>query len=661
MLRFRLWVLVLAFSLLVPMGVAGQEPRLEQPGDADALQEDLLEGGGDEDRERPGEDCRRLFASLQQRLRSLSASFDEEKKRLQEEQRKASAEAKSERERQAWAAAYEDALDALTREHRGSLQQVHEVYGERCQEQDGRAQAGATLLPVVGYCTDPELSGLLERRFEKGMQQIEQSRLRHKAVFDAQQQERRETFEAQEQSAFEERRAFALEQKRLEDLLDERLQALERTARAELRASEHAFMEQMQERCAPEWDQEAHLEPPGQGELRLARMECDLEASRFPHWQGEEDLRGGCQDRLDALWDARLRALQATPRIDRFGEWTADEHDPGHSRLSGRYVDMRALPDLGTFMEFTVGPTMLIERISTSDATPLHLEQDDRDAVIQATGNGYHLEWMDNPTGLFRYRVPEEGSLLLHLPAGAHVTPTSNGFEVAQGGHQAILRTGPHAAKHDADHHTLTLTGEGIFWVPRGGDNLVLPGAANQYRQVIMQAVEDRRLGAEITLTAAGDGGPHHEALLYEDLELEALAEPDKRRVSVTVASDSLHQGRAFVVNIDEGLLDPRGRLKVEYFDVDPETGAKTPVKIERAASLTGVLTKTNGGTPVYWTVMGGDGLQWIVFVPQWSAHAFTITSEHQTARFEVPVTPIMMSVVVAGVGLFVRVTRRFS
>ncbi len=674
MLRFRLLVLILAVGLLAPLGVHAQEDRLEDPPDAETVQRDLLHSDREQGSGPAAKDCDALFDERQERLRSLSASFDEDKQRLKEERLKAAAEAKSEREREAWTAAYEDALDALTREHRDSLREVHEAYATRCQPDPGPTTASASLYPVEGYCTDPALPTLLESRFERGMKQLDERRYRDHVVFEAQKAERREAFEARGDSTHDDRRAFALQQQHLDDAFDERLDALQRAARAELRATEYAYLEQLKQRCDPHGTNDPDTGPPSLQVLRLVRMECGLEAGRGPAAQESEgDLRRECQKRLDALWEARLQALDATPQIERFGRWaldlaldlaldqSLDGDEEGLDDLQGRYVDMKGQPQIGVIRDFAVGPTLFMERISTLDALPLHLERNDTGSLLQATGGGYRLEWTDNPTGLLRYHVPQGGALRVDLPEAASVQRSSSGIVIEIGDHKANLRASSDALLYDAEFHMLTLTGEGLFWVPQGGDNLVLPGAANQYRSVIMQAVEDRRLGAEVTLTAAGKGGPHHETLIFEDLELEVVAEPENRRVSVTVASESLHQGRAFVMNIDEQLLDPRGRLKVEYFDVDPETGAETPVEIMQAASLTGLLTKSSSGAPVYWTVMGGDGLQWIVFVPDWSEHKFTITSEDHAVRFEVPVTPIMMSVIVAGVGLFVRITRRFS
>lgn len=639
------------------MEVLGQEaPVGEIP--EDQWVERLQQEGSANEQGLLKEECRLLFFALQERLRSLAVAFEEDKLRLQEDQRKASADANSERERQAWIDAYENALDTLTREHRADMQAVHADYARKCQgdqEHEEQSLSG----PVQEYCTDPALSDLLEHRFDRRMAQIRENQARDEAIFKTLQDQRRAAFETSDNQAREDRRTFAEEEQLRQEAFEVRLDLLKRSMRAELRESEYEYLGEVAGRCDPHQLRAVDTGERAHKEAGLVRFECELEAGRTAGQEAADVSQKQCQDRLDALWDERLRSLQTVPRVDRFGQWAITEAEHNRTQLEGRFVTTTAYPELGTFAGFTVGATLFMDRLSTINGTPLQFEPQDQGSGLLATGAGYHLEFVDNPTGLLRYALSEGGQLQLQLPKDAQVERTSSGYELNVGRDRAVIRALTGDVDHNGELGVLTVSGQGIFYVPGGSSNVVLPAAANQYRHAIMQAVEDRRLGAEVTVTAAGQGGPRHEALVYEEIELDLHASPEDRRVAVTVASDSLQQGRAFVVNIDRGLIDPQGRLTVQYYDVDPETGSETPVVIERAASLTGLLSRTNGADPAYWTVAGGDGLQWIVFVPHWSVHKFTITSEDAHGRFEIPVTPILMSVVVAAVGMFVRVTRR--
>lgn len=295
----------------------------------------------------------------------------------------------------------------------------------------------------------------------------------------------------------------------------------------------------------------------------------------------------------------------------------------------------------------------------------LHLETGSENLTVRATGSALRLgdadtELLlhDDPTGLVRLKGGD-GSLLLVLPAGTRVDRTDDGTVarlVYADGRIAHLRIG-NATWLDAR----TVLAEGFAAL------LVQPpeeksGHSDEVQAVVKDAIEERKVGAEITLhgpaapgLAAAHGTPAVEVLEYDDLQVEVSLPAGERAtpdapIRVELSAD-LSEGRTIVLNVNRSLLeatDPEA-LVLRYFDLHEQadgTILETEVVFHQAASLEDVLDPTDdSGSPEFWVVEDSNGVQLLASVPHWSAHAITIGSLAMLA-----VTPNVAIGIVAGV-----------
>ncbi len=198
------------------------------------------------------------------------------------------------------------------------------------------------------------------------------------------------------------------------------------------------------------------------------------------------------------------------------------------------------------------------------------------------------------------------------------------------------------------DDHTVLAMGFMALLVPHERESESSPGDDEGERRddKVNDAIEDRRIGAEITLhqpapaiAAAADGNASDgvEVLAYDDVQVHVqmpssgVATPEAP-IRIEVSAD-LAEGRTIVLNVDRSLLesaDPES-LVLGYFDLHEQADGsilETEILFRQASSLQDVLDPTDdGGSPEYWVVEDANGLQLMSSVPHWSAHAITLGS----------------------------------
>lgn len=281
----------------------------------------------------------------------------------------------------------------------------------------------------------------------------------------------------------------------------------------------------------------------------------------------------------------------------------------------------------------------------------VHLGLDDGNLSIERQGSTLRvqdgeaeLRLHDEPNGLIRFKGGS-GNVTLDFPAGARIARAEHGARVVYAG----AREGHLLAENATwlDNDTVLLDGFFAFHVPPGEGAPPEPKETPELQEVEerkQEAIERRTLGAEITLkprspdaaSLAPAANDSVEILAYDDLEVQvdvpaqAAAPDDPLRV---VVSSELDEGRTIVLNVDEELLastDPAD-LVLRYFDLHNQTDGstlETEVVFHAAASLQDVLEPgDDGGQPEYWVVEDANGLQVLVSVPHWSAHAITVAS----------------------------------
>ncbi len=282
----------------------------------------------------------------------------------------------------------------------------------------------------------------------------------------------------------------------------------------------------------------------------------------------------------------------------------------------------------------------------------VHLGLDDGNLTIERQGSTLRvldgeaeLRLHDEPNGLIRFKG-ESGNVTLDFPDGAAIERAEHGARIAYAGGRDGHLLAENATWLDND--TVRLDGFFAFHVPPAG------GAAPEHEdKPELQEVEDRKqeaierrtLGAEITLKPRPSGpgasslapaaNDSVEILAYDDVEV-AVDLPGQAAPGSplrVVVSSELDEGRTIVLNVDEALLestDPAD-LVLRYFDLHNQTDGsmiETEVVFHAAASLQDVLEPADdGGQPEFWVVEDANGVQVLISVPHWSAHAITVAS----------------------------------
>ncbi|MHB1261205.1 MAG: hypothetical protein ACYC2H_05760 [Thermoplasmatota archaeon] len=313
---------------------------------------------------------------------------------------------------------------------------------------------------------------------------------------------------------------------------------------------------------------------------------------------------------------------------------------------TGRWVSFRVDAANASLLDYRVDGLLVAESI--------HLETGSDNLTVRSTGSALRigdedteLVLHDDPTGLIRLKG-DDGSLTIILPANATVRHSEDGtaarIEFVGG------RTG-HLRSENAtflDDHTVLASGFLALLIPheREAESPPRNDEEQGHDEEVNDAIEDRRIGAEITLhqpapaiAAAADGNATDgvEVLAYDDVQVQVqmpsngVATPEAP-IRIEVSAD-LAEGRTIVLNVNRTLLessDPKS-LVLGYFDLHEQADGsilETEVLFRQASSLQDVLDPTDdGGSPEYWVVEDANGLQLMASVPHWSAHAITLSS----------------------------------
>lgn len=414
-----------------------------------------------------------------------------------------------------------------------------------------------------------------------------------------------------------------------------------------------------------------------------APAQCPRDASGRPHPTTKDEVQA-CKDEFCAK----------NPRVKECREERADEEDQAADNASAergprewqRWCRGEAREDTGrercrtelarfgpggqgqwiSFRVDAANATLLDYRVAGRPVLDsLHLETGSDNLTVRATGAALRLGdadtelvLHDDATGLVRLKG-EDGSLLLVLPVGTRVDRTDDGtvarLQYADG-RIAHLRIGNATW---LDGRTVLAEGFAALLVNPPEEK---PGHDGQVQGEVKDAIEERKVGAEITLhappapgAAAAQGNSSVDILAYDDVQVEvhmpagAVATPDAP-IRVEVSAD-LKEGRTIVLNVNRSLLeatDPQA-LVLRYFDLHEQADGstlETEVVFHQASSLQDVLdARDDSGQPEYWVVQDANGVQVLASVPHWSAHAITIGS-----LAVLHVTPNVAIGIVAGV-----------
>jgi hypothetical protein len=306
---------------------------------------------------------------------------------------------------------------------------------------------------------------------------------------------------------------------------------------------------------------------------------------------------------------------------------------------AGHFISFHIDQANATLLSLMVGSTLVIESLQLETGSGNLSVERAGDALRLGDGNT-SLVLNDDPTGLVRFKG-DDGSVTIRLPASAHVARASDDsvarIEFA-GGRIGYIRA-DHASWLDG--RTVLLTGFFAFLIPA-------PQTAehDEHTQaVVKQAITDRKVGAEITITApkpagaattTGAGNGSVQVLAYDDVTVQVKVPPRLATAAAPIRvelSSDLHEGRTIVLNLNRSVLpsvDPAALL-LHYYDLhsqDDGSTIETEVVFRQASDLADVLDPSNdGGQPEYWVVQDANGLQLMASIPHWSAHAITVGS----------------------------------
>lgn len=355
---------------------------------------------------------------------------------------------------------------------------------------------------------------------------------------------------------------------------------------------------------------------------RSCRIEEEKAAQNESAERGPREWQRWCREEAREDEDrSRCRA-----ELTRFGD-----------AAGGKWIAFRVDAANATLLDYRVAGLPVLDA--------LHLETGSDNLTVRASGSALRigdpdteLLLHDDPTGLVRLKA-EDGSLLLSLPAGTAVDRTDDGTVARLSyadGRIAHLRAG-NATWLDA--RTVLAEGFAALLVHPPGEK---PGQDEEVQVEVKEAIEERKVGAEVTLhgpaaRGAADASPAVEVLEYDDVQVEvvlpagAVATPDAP-IRIEVSSE-LDEGRTIVLNVNRSLLEgtePKS-LVLRYFDLHEQADGstvETEVVFYQAMGLQDILDPTDdSGQPEYWVVQDANGVQLLASVPHWSAHAITIGS----------------------------------
>lgn len=677
-LRFIL-VLVLVVMFMLPPVMSVEErddgqwvsTRMEE--DSTVSHDEGSDAKADDDGRRLREahdDCARLYDELRTKLRTLDAEFRKAWEGLQDRHAREMDQARDRDERAALQERHDKELQKLRADHHGAMEQAHAEYGKECRAQEDEKRR-IEPAPAQAFCADPEVFSLFDGRIHRMVDAFTHRQDSALERFVKQERDREQRFFEERRTQQEEEAFFAEQESRFEEFKN-RMQTEQRAFRDDLHAQQQRYLGQMQERCRPDdgvFEPERSREDRFPREVELLRVDCELRAERAmmastPRDDGSvKEVFRECQERSRELWQRHIQEVRRAPSEQRFGSWSVEE-DGSWIHLEGRFVGLVGYKESSSMGRVTVGDRVWIEHLETRGELDRFLSaQEGGQGVLEAGGDGLRLMVHDDPTGLIRMHSERSSAFFLTFPSDAQLERAPGGYVVKVSDARALLRVAPDDLDWDPEARLATISGEAVFLVPEDAQNLVLPAVANQQRERITQAVQDRRVGAEVTV-ASVDGEPRHAALVYDDVAVHVESRLDQRKVELTVSSDSLSDGRAFVLNVDRDTLGAGsdvlrllGNFEVKYFNVDPETGHEEAQEITRVDSLEAVLRHT-GASPVYWYDVGSDGVQFAVSVPHWSVHKFTVTADPDGFSLPIP-APIGVGVLLSLAGVLYRLGRR--
>ena len=358
-----------------------------------------------------------------------------------------------------------------------------------------------------------------------------------------------------------------------------------------------------------------------------------------------------CDEDDDGNQTCTPRANRTQPRESdgcRDGEDDEDDDEAAHCERAVRrigdergrdWISFEVDAANATLLDYTIAGLLALER--------LQLDLDDGNLSIERSGATLHvrdgdaeLRLHDIPTGLIRFKG-DDGNVTLQFPADAAVGRDEQGARIAYAGGREGHLVADNATW--VDNFTVQLNGFFAFHVPARG------AAAEHEDHPEVQETEERkdearehgRIGAEISLKArpaqasSAQLNDSVEILAYDDVDVqvdlpEQAAENAPLRI---VVSSELDEGRTIVLNVDEELLasTDASDLILRYFDLHNQTDGsviETEVVFAAASSLQDVLEPMDdGGQPEFWVVEDANGVQVLVSVPHWSAHAITVAS----------------------------------
>lgn len=359
--------------------------------------------------------------------------------------------------------------------------------------------------------------------------------------------------------------------------------------------------------------------------------EAEDAAGEWRRWCKDEaraDVqRERCRRALDEFRAGDGRDHQVTFQVDAANRTLYDY------RIDGRAIFDALLLDTGS-------DNLTVQRVGSA----LRIGDHDTELVLH-----------DDPSGLVRFKA-SDGSLTVRLADGATVQRSSDGAMarvVLPDGGIGHLRAG-NVTWLDAS--TLLVSDFFAFLLPpaaspgqSGAGEDGEDGAGAEVEAKVGRAITDRKVGAEIEVSgpapasAAGPADPEADGtvrvLAYDDVDVQVKVPSDvatpEAPIRVRVSAE-LDEGRTIVLKLDRSVLESAdaGSLVLRYFDLyDQADGSEveTEVVFQAASDLQDVLDPADdSGQPEYWVVEDANGLQVLVSVPHWSAHAITVGSVGQ-------------------------------
>ncbi len=182
---------------------------------------------------------------------------------------------------------------------------------------------------------------------------------------------------------------------------------------------------------------------------------------------------------------------------------------------------------------------------------------------------------------------------------------------------------------------------------PQGGSS------GETYRDELGNALEQPRIGAEITVLAQGRN-TRHESLLYEDVEVVIEGDPGHKRVSVTFTSDPPDGSRVFILDLHQDVVGAGG-LDVRYFTAHDRSGESPVVHLDGGEDISGSFL-CRPDRPGFWSAPRAEGHRLFLCVPPGPTHTFVVAGHDGPDGFAF-VAPLGLGIL-AGLVVTVRLRR---